>query len=222
MRPYTIAFVTSTLNAVIGKTGERLVLSCRDDFRLLHKLRAEVDAVMVGANTVVNDNPRLTVRLVSGVSPIRVVVDSKLKVDVRYEVFKTPEKSVLITSTKRTKRELRKFIEHGVKVISVPELPDGSLDLVMAMSKLRRMGVKRLLVEGGGILLYTLLREGLVDELRVTIAPKIMSNGIPLVRPLPGLKGGLQVELKLSSLSVVCSDWVHLKYIVLRPKRALT
>ena len=218
-RPYVLVFTTSSLDGRIAGENVSGVLSCDEDFRLQHMLRAWADGVMVGANTVIRDDPRLTVRLVPGRSPARIVVDAKLRTPVSARVYRESGRRILVTSNRRSDEELAPYRESGVEVIRVPEDPRGLLDLREALRDLYEIGIRKLMVEGGGILIYTLLASGLVDELRVTIAPTVIGAGVSLANP--PVKGGeaeIWAKLRLKETRILCGHWVHLVYSVTEPR----
>jgi 2,5-diamino-6-(ribosylamino)-4(3H)-pyrimidinone 5'-phosphate reductase len=221
-RPYTILFVTETLDGKIARYNSFSVLSCKEDFLLQHKLRSNVDGIMVGANTVVVDNPKLTVRYVVGKSPARIVVDSKLKVKANSRVFALPGRKILITSKNVKDEDLIPYRRRGVLIIKVDE-EKGILNLKQAMKELKRINLNKLLVEGGGFLINTLLSQGLIDEVRVTIAPKIFGKGIGMTGSelLYDKLNELDIDLRLESVNVLCGGWVHIVYSVISPKEPL-
>ena len=222
-RPYTFIFSTEAVDGrIAGETGFSL-LSCREDFELQHRLRAWSDAVMVGAGTVRADDPRLTVRLARGRSPARVVVDPRLSTSPGARVYRPPGLRVLVTSDEWGEAELRPYLDAGVRVVRAP-VRGGRLDLVAAVEELRVMGIRRLMVEGGGRLNYEMLASGLVDEVRVTVAPYVMGGGVSLFQRPPWR--GVQEKEPIARLALVevkrlCGHWVHLVYSVLEPRRPL-
>jgi len=193
-------------------------LSCPFDKKRLHELRATSDGVMVGANTVRIDDPLLTPRLVQVEKPpARIVVDGKLTLTPTYRVFKVKDApTYLITSSKTPESKLRKFEDIGVNVIKAPE-KDDEVNLNYALSELYGKGVKHILVEGGGILIWSLLKQNLIDELRVTISPFII-GGKAAITPVEGegftnLGSWVRLEL-LNYFLCECGQEIHLVYRV--------
>ena len=185
------------------------MLSCPDDFALQHELRAWSDAVMVGANTALRDDPRLNVRLARGRSPLRVVVDSRLRVPPTARLFHAG-RGVLVTVEGHGRERLKPYLDRGVTVV---EAGRGRVDLGLALEKLAGLGVERLMVEGGGTLICSLLKEGLVDELRVTIAPTVFGGGVGLAHCTEPLAGGKGLRFALAGHRILCGGWLHLKLI---------
>lgn len=221
MRPYVVIFATETLDGKIALSEGFTKLSCYDDFVLQHMLRREVDAVMVGANTVIRDDPRLTVRLVPGKSPARIIVDSRLRAKPSSKIFTLPGEKILITSKDVDDDFLAKYIKQGVKVIKVDKR-DGLLNLREALNELAKLGIRKVMVEGGGILINSLLDQGLVDEVRVTVAPRIFGRGIGFAASCnKELIKGLDITLNLREVKIMCGGWIHLVYAVLGPKESL-
>lgn len=207
MRPYAIIFSTETLDGRIADPSGFSRLSCVEDFVLQHSIRAGVDAVMVGSRTALMDNPRLTVRLARGASPLRVVVDSRLRVPPDSRMFSTPGKGVLVTIEGHSRDRLRAYRERGITVI---EAGRDRVDLAEAMDRLSRLGVRRLMVEGGGGLNYALLSGRLVDEVWITVAPFVFGAGRSM---FDGPKN-VWVRLALFEYKILCGGWVHLRYRV--------
>jgi len=212
-----IIFVTMSVDGKIAsRTGESR-LSCYYDKVRLHKLRASVDAVMVGAYTVVKDDPELTVRLTSGRNPIRVVIDGKLVVSTNAKVFdvnKAP--TLLITSNKAPEDKVKAIIAKGVDVVTL-ESKDGFIEPNTILNTLYSKGVKTLLIEGGGNLIWSFIKEKLVDEFRVTISPYII-GGKEATTPVEGegftdINSWLKLEL-ISYRTCMCGNEIHIIYRV--------
>ena len=215
-RPYVIIFSTITIDGRIASVTGFSKLSCQYDLKRLHSLRAKVDAVMVGANTVIKDNPRLTVRLVKGKNPLRVIVDGSLKTPVTAKVYDTTEsKTILITSSRANKEKVKCLRSKGVNVFILEDKGEGKVSLLDALKQLYKIGVRKLLVEGGGTLNWSLIKEGIVDEIRLTISPYIFGNGISIFQG-KGFKDIYESpKLKLVDLfKCECGNEIHVIYKV--------
>ena len=161
-------------------------ISAPDSLRFAHGLRAEHDAVMVGAGTVARDDPRLTVRLVPGRSPLRVVVDSSLRTPMNAAVLTggAARGTVLAVNGRAPDDRCREAESLGATVLRLPAGPGDGVDLRALASALGGLGVRSVMVEGGAALITSLLRARLVDRLAVCIAPKILGAGIEAVGDL--------------------------------------
>lgn len=151
-----------------------------------HELRATHDAIMVGVNTVLVDNPRLTVRHVAGPDPLRIVVDSTLRTPLTAAVLANgASQQTMIAVTARAPRERITAIQDlGARVLVLPADPAGHVDLAALLAALHENGIETLMVEGGATLITALLRERLVDRLVVCVAPKLLGAGIEAVGDL--------------------------------------
>ena len=183
-RPYVLLKYAQTLDGRIAtSTGDSKWISGEAERRVSHALRAACDAVLVGAGTVRSDNPQLTVRMVTGHSPIRVVLDSKLGIDLESNVLDNAASSVVITTNRSDPERRLQLAQHGIGVHVVPAGPSG-VDLKAALRTLRHLGVRTLLVEGGARVITSLLAEQLVDRLIVGIAPVLIGAGTEAVGEL--------------------------------------
>ncbi len=174
-RPYVLVYVTSSVDGKIAsRTGDSR-LSCPYDLRRLHRLRASLDAVMVGAGTVIVDDPRLTVRYVHGRNPVRVVVDGRLRIPLTARLLNDGEaRTIVLTSKAGDDAKAKELRRRGVEVVVAGE--DPRLSGYEILSALAELGIRSVLVEGGGNLIWSLVSEGLVDEFRVTISPFIIGG----------------------------------------------
>ena len=144
------------------------------DIKRLHRLRALVDAVIVGAGTIAADDPRLTVREVEGENPVRVVLDPDDRLDPTRRVFSDGAAKTIVV---RRERE-GKASGSGDEVVYLPAGPDG-FDPRAVLDALRAQGLRRILVEGGGITVSRFLQAGLLDRLHVCVAPLLIGSGRP-------------------------------------------
>lgn len=167
-----------------------------------HTLRARHDAIMVGVNTVLIDNPRLTVRHVAGRDPLRVVVDSALRTPSTAAVLADGAAAgTLLAVTARAPSERIAAVQQlGARVLVLPADHAGHVDLAALLHALYENGIGSLMVEGGAALLTALLRARLADRLAVCVAPKILGVGIEAVGDLHIIS--LSDALRLESLAV--------------------
>lgn len=150
--------------------------------RWLHDLRAHVDAVAVGSQTVLVDDPQLTCRLVGGPpdgrgQPLRVVFDGRLRLPEGARLWQDLGQAglVVITDARHEPARLTSLRARGAEVICV-RADEAGLDLGSALEALHRLGVRRLLVEGGARLLGSLVRSGLADQVSVLVAPRLFGG----------------------------------------------
>jgi riboflavin-specific deaminase-like protein len=178
---FVIARAAQSLDGYIATTdGESCWIGGPEDLAHTHRLRSLCDAVVVGSATVRADNPRLTTRLVPGPSPVRVVLDTERRLEAHYQVFGDgPETLLLCASGSGDKAA------HGAaEVVTVPRGPFG-LDIDAILVTLAARGLRRILIEGGGITVGNFLRAEALDRLHVTVAPLLMGGGIPAIRLPP-------------------------------------
>lgn len=151
-------------------------LSSEEDLIRVHELRASSDAIMVGVRTILEDDPKLTVTRVKGENPTRIIVDSAARTPVTARAITvSPETPTIIAVTRRaSKNKIERLEKAGAKIILVGH--HSHVDLRVFCRKLRSMGVKKLLVEGGGRLNWSMLSQSLVDEVRVAVVPVIVGG----------------------------------------------
>jgi GTP cyclohydrolase II len=183
-RPHVVLKYAQTLDGRIATGGgDSKWISGAQERRVSHAMRAVSDAVMVGAGTVLTDNPLLTVRMVPGASPIRVVVDSALRSPLDAQVFGADAATVVLTSERSSPDRRAALRQRGVKVEVVREAPAG-IDLADGLARLLALGVGCVLVEGGSRVITSMLRERLVDRVVVAVAPLLLGKGTEAVGDL--------------------------------------
>jgi len=185
-RPYTIIVSEVTVDGKLtlrkGRSSKEIMQFMDEEAnRYLHELRAKVDGIMVGAETIRTDNPFLTVRYVEGKNPTRIVPTSKADIPLDANILKKDAPTIIVTS-KKAPQEKVDTIREKAEVLIVGE---DSVDLVEMMNQLYQKGIKSLMVEGGSTLNWNLIRLGLVDEVRLIHIPFIVGGS-----DTPTLVGG--------------------------------
>ncbi len=183
-RPYVVLKYAQTLDGRIATGGgDSKWISGAEERRVAHAMRAACDAVLVGAGTVLADDPLLTVRMVAGASPIRVILDSTLRVPSHAQVF-GPTAATLVLASERSSPQRRAALRRrGVKVEVVREAPEG-IDLADGLARLLALGIQSVLVEGGGRVITSTLRGRLADRVVVAVAPLLLGTGTEAVGDL--------------------------------------
>ena len=182
-RPVVTLSYAQTLDGRLAtSTGSSQWISAQESLRFSHELRAEHGAIMVGVGTVCKDDPRLTVRLVAGRNPLRVIVDSTLRTPLTAAVLAegAAPGTVLAVTDRAPAAKRDKIRALGATVLCLPADAGGRVDLVALLAALYRRGIGSLLVEGGAQMITALLRA----RLAVCIAPKIVGTGIEAVGDL--------------------------------------
>jgi diaminohydroxyphosphoribosylaminopyrimidine deaminase / 5-amino-6-(5-phosphoribosylamino)uracil reductase len=185
-RPRVTVHYAQTLDGRIATlTGNSQWISCEESLRLAHEIRASHQAVMVGIGTILADDPRLTVRLAPGASPLRVVVDSSLRISPRANVFgDNPGQTIIITTPAAPVHRMEAIADCGARILCVASEQDGRVSLVQALRQLFEVGIDSIMIEGGRALITSVLRQRLVDRLIVCVAPKLVGTGIDAVGDL--------------------------------------
>jgi len=163
-----------TIDGKISTASGDSTISSKYDLKRVHRLRASSDVVMVGISTVLADDPLLTVRLVTGKNPIRVIVDSKCRIPSDSQLLRTASKvrTIIATSAYASAADLDRVRKVGAEIM-IPGSKTSIVDIKALFSALEKMGLNKILVEGGGELNWSVLSLGLVSELIVTMAPRV-------------------------------------------------
>ena len=196
----TLKFAQTLDGRIATADGSSRWISSPASLRFAHSLRRSHDAILVGARTVLVDDPELTCRLVRGRNPLRIAVDSRLTLSPEARLFSTTAPTIVATTSRApaTKRAL--FTARGIELLELSEDGGGRVDLGALLRVLGKREVTSLLVEGGGALITTFLKAGLADRLVAIVAPKILGEGISAVGDL-GIRS-LDDALHLSGLQV--------------------
>ena len=207
-RPHVVLKYAQTLDGRIATAnGDSKWISGEGERAISHALRAACDAVLVGVGTVVTDDPQLTVRMVAGASPVRVVLDSTLRMPPTARVL-DDDATTIIFATDQAKPERREELRsRQVAVRTVPAGPSG-VDLESVLKDLRVDGVRSLLVEGGARVITAMLAAGVADRLIVAVAPTIVGSGTEAVGDLGIATVASGLRLTNRSLHVLADDMV--------------
>jgi len=184
--PFVTLKYAQTLDGKIATlTGDSRWISGSSSLRFTHRMRSSHDAILVGVNTIIRDNPRLTVRLVKGKNPQKIIVDSRLRVPLDSNVLK--ERAALFTIIATTSlsdlRKIKRIQSTGAQVWLIRKDRYGHVDLRSLLHQLGQRNIRSILVEGGSKMITSFLQKQLADRLVVIIAPKILGRGINSVSP---------------------------------------
>ncbi|HUW91435.1 MAG TPA: 2,5-diamino-6-(ribosylamino)-4(3H)-pyrimidinone 5'-phosphate reductase [Candidatus Nanopelagicaceae bacterium] len=213
-RPYIILSAAMTIDGKIAsKTGDPEI-SDEEDWMAVHKLRTEVDAIMIGKCTIISDNPKLHIKFYDHKSYYRIVLDSTLSIPIESNVVRyKPEiyPTIIATTENASVERIREFESNNIEII---KSGTGSrVDIIKLMPILYQKGIRRILLEGGGNLNWSFIRENIVDEIRIFIAPW-MVGGKDAVSLVEGEGFAKMIESPRYSLINVTSrnNYVILKY----------
>jgi 3,4-dihydroxy 2-butanone 4-phosphate synthase/GTP cyclohydrolase II len=205
-RPHVTLKYAQTLDGRIAThAGDSKWISGEPERCVSHALRAACDAVLVGVGTVLSDDPQLTVRLVPGTSPTRIVLDSTLRLPDDARILEDEAPTIVVTTDRSSPARRRELEARGIAVRVVPAGP-GGVDLPVALRVLHDAGVRSLLVEGGAQVITSLLRGRLVDRLVVAIAPTIVGAGKEAVGDLHTTRIAEGLRLTRRTLQPVGED----------------
>lgn len=203
--PFVILKLASTLDGKLATaSGDSRWITGEEARRFSHQLRAESDAVMVGVGTILKDDPELTVRLVPGRNPLKVIIDTTLKTSPEAKVFE--QGKTLIFTSRESLNERKNFDESRVSFAGVDKDNKGNLNLFQILKELGRRQISQLLVEGGGTIASELLRLDLVDRLSLCINPSFLGKGIGYTETMECALVSERVNLENVKVSMIGDD----------------
>ena len=178
MEKFNMHIILSAAISIDGKISTRSNdsnFSSKEDIIRLHKLRSKVDAILIGKNTLLRDDPLLTVRHTKGKNPVRIILDSKGTISKNSKIIKTSDKipTINAVSKKISKVNLSKLKKLPVEVIISGE---NSVNLKSLMKKLSTKKIQTLLVEGGGTVNWEFIKNNIFDELIITLSPYLIGG----------------------------------------------
>lgn len=170
--PYVILSAAMTIDGKIASKNGDPEISDEEDWKSVHKLRTEVDAIMVGKGSILKDNPKLHIKYYDHNGYYRIVLDSNLSIPIEsnvvtYEPDTYP--TIIVTTENAPVDRIKKFEAKNVNIIKSGN--GNEVDIVKLMPILYKKGIQRILLEGGAMLNWSFIKNHLVDELRITIGP---------------------------------------------------
>ena len=175
--PFVILKAAATLDGKIAtREGDSKWISGEMSRSLVHRMRDQVDGVVIGIGTVLRDDPLLTARIKNGRDPFRIVLDSQLRVPEEAKVIgEFPSKTVIATTELGAQDKMARLKKKGVQVM-VLESQQGRVPLKHCLSQLGEMGMMSLLVEGGSQVNSSFLEEGLIDKVLLFFSPRLLGD----------------------------------------------
>ena len=178
MEKSNMHIILSAAISIDGKISTRSndsKLSSQDDSIRLHKLRSKVDAILIGKNTLLQDDPLLTVRHSKGKNPIRIILDSKGTLSDKSKILQTCNeiKTIIAVSKKISKSNFKKLNKFPVEIIIAGE---NSVNIKLLLRKLYKKKIKTILVEGGGTINWEFIKSGIFDEMIITLSPFLIGG----------------------------------------------
>ena len=199
-----IPLLTKNDNFLIGQIGQSLdgkialnngnshYINEKESILYLHCLRAVCDGVLVGVNTVIKDNPRLTTRKIKGSSPVRLIIDPSLKLSNKYKIFKDNNQNIIFTNSNKQKKINNTLIVKFPKKNFTNNI----------FKYLKKTSFKNILVEGGPTTLSNFIEMKLLNYMQFIISPTLIGSGIDSLKlkPITNLKNAIRVENTISKL----------------------
>ncbi len=207
--PFVTLKIAQTLDGKIATpSGDSRWVSGEASRRLVHRWRAQMDAVLVGIGTVLQDDPELTVRLVKGRNPKRVVLDPHLKIPLESRLVKDGQSETIVVTASKDEKKIEDLKKRGVSVISAQLTRGGAFDLADVLKKLTEFQIISILVEGGSGVFSSFLKQRAFDRLAVFHAPKIAGAGLGPFDGVSLQKMSEALPLKIRKTRKVGEDWL--------------
>lgn len=175
MKPYVLLNSAMTVDGKIATESSAMKISGDADLIRVHKLRKDFDGIMVGINTVIIDNPKLTVHKIDAKkedNPVRIIIDSRARTPLDSLVLNDAAETVIVVSERASKENVNKLSEKCNVIIC----GESHVNLKEALSKLYDLGIKSILLEGGSTLNFSMFKDKLIDEVSICIGSKILGG----------------------------------------------
>jgi len=179
----TVKYAQTVDGRIATSTGHSRWISSQPSRKYAHRLRSYHDGILVGVKTVLQDDPDLTVRLVKGKNPLRIIVDSTLRIPINARILNNQnEAQTIVATTSRCRSEKRALLrEMNIETLIIDEDEGGHVDLHKLIAELGKRGISSILVEGGSEIITSLVKEKIPDRFLIITAPKIAGKGIEAI-----------------------------------------
>jgi diaminohydroxyphosphoribosylaminopyrimidine deaminase/5-amino-6-(5-phosphoribosylamino)uracil reductase len=181
----TLKFAQTLDGKIATLNGDSRWISGDSSLRLAHCLRSCHDALLVGADTIIHDDPQLTVRLWKGKNPLKIIVDGRLRIPLNSKILKDGSalSTIIATTSLAEQEKTEKMRSKGVRIWVLKKTRSSRVDMLHLIQRLSRENIHSILVEGGSKIHASFLQSKLADHLVVVIAPMLVGKGINCVRP---------------------------------------
>jgi riboflavin-specific deaminase-like protein len=173
----TVSYAQSLDGSIATRNREQLELSSKESMVLTHRVRAVSDAILIGINTLLADDPQLTVRLAEGESPQPIVLDSSLRIPPTARLLDRTDRNCWLACTdSNSQQRCLQLQERGAELLCCGADREGRVNLFDLLGLLGRRGIKSVMVEGGSQVITSFIENRLVDKLIITIAPRLVGG----------------------------------------------
>ncbi|MEJ2157092.1 MAG: RibD family protein [Desulfobacteraceae bacterium] len=187
----TVSYAQSVDGSIATRSREQLRLSSHPSMVMTHRIRASSDAIVIGINTLMADDPQLTVRLISGTNPQPIVLDSKLRIPLQARLLSRTDRQCWLACTdEHDPKRANAVKSRGAELIPCRHNYRGMVDLDELLHLLGQRGIRSIMVEGGSQVITSFLEARLVDQLIITIAPRLV-GGLPVLGRPAEVNGSL-------------------------------
>ena len=208
-KPKVTLSAAITLDGKIGQKNKHIVLSSKADKIRVHKLRSKSDAILVGKNTVEQDDPLLTVRYAKGKNPIRIILDSHGTIKDNSRIIKTCKRvpTIIVVSELVSKSNLNRLRKLPIDVIVCGK---NQVNITKLVSILSKKGIKTILLEGGGTLNRSFLKKNLIDEMIIALTPYVLGseNTVSLFEGMSFSSLNMKLHLKLKNVQKIGNETI--------------
>lgn len=216
MMPFVTLKIAQSLDGKIATSlGESKWITGTQARKCVHRLRNDVDAVLVGIGTVLQDNPSLDCRIRGGIDPYRVIVDTHLRIPSDVRVLRHRDgKTIIATTSMANKRTVSRLRSEGHTVLIIRRY-NGRVDLRILMKELAKRNITSVMIEGGATLNASALSRGIVDKVLIFCAPKIIGgrDAIPSVGGISPSSLNKAIGLKDVCVAKIGSDILFEGYL---------